>query len=245
MPKIRSILNPRFPTRAWVSKILCLTILLAFWGIGPGFAQSVIPLVTAANPDQGKQIALVCQACHSLKPNEPHKVGPNLWNILNASQASRSGFAYSPAFQKLTGVWDFDTLDQFLTNPANYVEGTKMVFPGIADSTDRAHLLAYLNQLSDNPVVFSKSEKVMPLPASQSGATTAFGDDWPSGPGSTMTGYACSACHSLAIVKQQGLTRADWDELLDWMVDEQGMDVLPTDQRTQVLNYLSQHFNVP
>lgn len=71
-----------------------------------------------------------------------------------------------------------------------------------------------------------------------------FGADWPLGPGREDTGYLCGACHSLAIVKQQGLKREDWDELLDWMVEEQGMYEPEPDERALILDYLAQNFNV-
>ncbi len=71
-----------------------------------------------------------------------------------------------------------------------------------------------------------------------------FGDDWPKGRGRELTGYLCNSCHSLAIVKQQGLSRGDWDELLDWMVEEQGMAELTDEQRDQVLDFLAANFGV-
>ncbi len=72
-----------------------------------------------------------------------------------------------------------------------------------------------------------------------------FGSDWPPGQGRELTGHVCNACHSLAIVKQQGLSRDSWDELLDWMVEEQGMDELGDEQRQQILNFLATHFGLP
>lgn len=70
----------------------------------------------------------------------------------------------------------------------------------------------------------------------------AFGADWPPGPAREDVGYFCSACHSLAIVKQQGLTRAQWDALFDWMVEEQGMAEIEGEMRKAFLDYLSQNF---
>ena len=53
----------------------------------------------------------------------------------------------------------------------------------------------------------------------------------------------CAACHSLMIVKQQGLSRADWDESLEWMVEEQGMTPIEDEAtRERVLDYLTNHF---
>lgn len=71
-----------------------------------------------------------------------------------------------------------------------------------------------------------------------------FGSDWPQGPGREETGYLCGACHSLRLVTQQGLSRGDWDETLDWMIEEQEMDPLEADEREVILAYLSQHFGI-
>jgi cytochrome c len=52
----------------------------------------------------------------------------------------------------------------------------------------------------------------------------------------------CTACHSARIIVQQGLTRDDWDELLVWMVEEQGMQELDSAMRKKILDYLSEQF---
>jgi len=72
------------------------------------------------------------------------------------------------------------------------------------------------------------------------------GQDWaglPPGPGREEVFYTCKACHSLKMVTQQGLSRDRWDEALEWMVEEQGMD--PIDDvavRNRILDYLAEHF---
>jgi cytochrome c len=65
----------------------------------------------------------------------------------------------------------------------------------------------------------------------------------PAGPGREEVFYSCNACHSLMLVTQQGMSRARWDETLDWMIEEQGMSEFPDDAtRALVLDYLSQHY---
>jgi hypothetical protein len=68
-------------------------------------------------------------------------------------------------------------------------------------------------------------------------------EDLPPAPGRELTYGICSACHSMAIVKQQGMTRERWDETLVWMVEEQGMSQLPDAAREQVLGYLATVFS--
>lgn len=71
------------------------------------------------------------------------------------------------------------------------------------------------------------------------------GEDWdglPPGKGREEVFYSCQACHSLAIVKQQGLSREWWDDTLTWMVEEQNMAELDEEDRALVLDYLATHY---
>ena len=58
------------------------------------------------------------------------------------------------------------------------------------------------------------------------------------------TYYTCIGCHSERIIAQQGLSRENWDEMLVWMVEEQGMPELDEETRDVILDYLAQHYNV-
>lgn len=51
----------------------------------------------------------------------------------------------------------------------------------------------------------------------------------------------CQACHSLAIVRDQHLSRERWDVTITWMQQTQGLWDLPPDTRAGLLDYLSQH----
>lgn len=62
------------------------------------------------------------------------------------------------------------------------------------------------------------------------------------GPGREEVYYTCHACHSIRLVTQQRLPRQRWDQLLDWMVAEQGMVELTADQRRVILDYLAAHY---
>jgi mono/diheme cytochrome c family protein len=65
----------------------------------------------------------------------------------------------------------------------------------------------------------------------------------PAGPGQEETYYNCNACHSIRLVSQQRLSRERWDQILDEMVEKQGMPPLPDDERALVLGYLAEHLN--
>jgi cytochrome c len=181
----------------------------------------------------GAQAFLVCSACHNAQPGGAALIGPNLWGVVGRPVASAGGFDYSAALKALAGAWTPEMLDRFLTDPAGFAPGTRMGLAGITDPGERANLIAYLGTLHD-------------------GATTAtaapardFGPDWPPGPGQAEAGLLCDSCHSLTLVKQQKLSRATWDKLLVWMVEEQGMAEQAPEDRELILDYLAEHFGAP
>ncbi len=85
-----------------------------------------------------------------------------------------------------------------------------------------------------------------PVAAQEEGETSAdVGDVGALYPaeGAGLTYDYCASCHSTMIVAQQGQTREGWDELLVWMVEKQGMQPIPEDDREIVLDYLAKHYN--
>ncbi|UCD69332.1 MAG: c-type cytochrome [Betaproteobacteria bacterium] len=200
--------------------------------------------LASADVAAGKNVFLQCAACHVASPGAAATIGPNLWSVLGRAIASESGYEYSKSLQQAGGNWDFERLNVYLFDPKLLAPEGRMPFPGIKSADERAQLIAYLRSLSNNPVT---------LPAAASGLAdgglAGAEDDpekWqglPPGLGREDVFYRCKACHSLMIVKQQGLSRAAWDESLEWMVEEQGMT--PIEEavtRNRILDYLSAHF---
>lgn len=78
-------------------------------------------------------------------------------------------------------------------------------------------------------------------------AEQATDDEWqglPPGPGREEVFYACQACHSLALVKQQGLSKAAWDETITWMIEEQEMEPPEPEERALIVQYLATHYGI-
>ena len=67
-------------------------------------------------------------------------------------------------------------------------------------------------------------------------------EDYPAGSGRDDTFYACTACHGFKIVAQQGMTRRQWEESLQWMTDRHNMAPLAAKDRQIVLDYLEVTF---
>jgi hypothetical protein len=64
----------------------------------------------------------------------------------------------------------------------------------------------------------------------------------PAGNGQEETFYACTACHSTAIIRRSHFSREQWDGLMDWMTERHAMPPLEGEERTLIVNYLAQHF---
>lgn len=101
--------------------------------------------VPTADASSGATVFKKCTACHSIKEGGPNKVGPNLWGVAGRAKGSHEGFSYSDAMKAKGGDWTLEDLAAFIHKPKEFLPGTKMLFPGIANSADLADLLAYLN----------------------------------------------------------------------------------------------------
>ena len=67
-------------------------------------------------------------------------------------------------------------------------------------------------------------------------------DVLPPGEGRDDTFYACTACHGTAVIRRSAFARPQWDELIDWMVEKQGMSPLGPDERKVIVDYLAESF---
>ena len=76
-----------------------------------------------------------------------NKIGPSLFGIVGRKSASVENFSYSEAMKKFDHTWDEGTLDAYLADPRGTVPGTKMIFPGIKDKTERDDVIGYLETL--------------------------------------------------------------------------------------------------
>ena len=112
-----------------------------------GGGGEIDKLIAAATPDQGKQVARKCAACHSFEAGGPNKVGPNLAGTVGADIAAKD-FPYSDALKGKEGTWTHEALDAYLTSPKQFAPGTKMTFPGLKKPEERAAVISYLRSVS-------------------------------------------------------------------------------------------------
>ena len=140
------------------------------------------------------------------------------------------------------GIWSPDRLDAFLTKPKDEVKGTKMGFAGLKKDDERADVIAYLNSSSDAPLDLAVDSATPDQGAAETETESELGL-LVSGPGAEETYNNCTACHSERIVAQQGLTKSGWEELLEWMVEEQGMAEIEEPDYSLIINYLAENYN--
>ena len=112
----------------------------------------VASLVLGANPapaadvEAGKIAFKKCALCHTAEPGK-NKIGPSLFGVVGRKSGSVDNFSYSEAMKNFDHTWDAESLDTYLADPRAVVPGTKMIFPGIKDKTERDDVIAYLETL--------------------------------------------------------------------------------------------------
>jgi cytochrome c len=110
-------------------------------------ALSVITLSTSAiagDSVRGQELyESRCVGCHSPDAN---RVGPKHRGVVGRVSGTVSDFNYSKAVKAAQVIWDEHSLDQWLTNPQDFIPGQKMNFR-VNDPIDRADLIAYLTTL--------------------------------------------------------------------------------------------------
>ena len=134
-----------------------------------------------ADVNAGKEVATKCQACHDLTQGGPNMTGPNLYGVLGRQPGTHPGFAYSDgmkAFGAKQPIWDFEHVNDFITSPQKYIDGTKMTFVGLKQRQDRINVLAYLHTLGSNlPIPAPKPVAAAPAasgaPAQKGAAASA------------------------------------------------------------------------
>ena len=108
-------------------------------------------LFLEADIAHGEKVFKKCAACHSVNKDGGNKIGPKLWNVMFRPAGSVTEYKYSKALSGYNKEWTWEEMNGFLLKPAKWIKGNKMGFAGLKSDKDRASVILYLNQNSDNP----------------------------------------------------------------------------------------------
>ena len=108
-------------------------------------------LMVLGDAVSGEKIFKKCAACHSIAQGGKNKIGPALYNVVGRKIGGVNDYKYSKALSTYGKEWTFEELNGFLIKPAKWIKGTKMAYAGLRKEKDRASVIKYLNQNSDNP----------------------------------------------------------------------------------------------
>ena len=100
----------------------------------------------------GEKVFKKCAACHSIIKGGKNNIGPALYNVVGRKIGIVEDYKYSKALASYDKEWTVEELNGYLIKPAKWIKGTKMAFAGLRKEKDRASVIKYLNQNSDNPL---------------------------------------------------------------------------------------------
>ena len=112
----------------------------------------IAALMAMGDLTNGEKVFKKCAACHSIAKGGKNAIGPALYNVVSRKVGSIDDYKYSKALSEYGKEWTFEELNGYLIKPAKWIKGTKMAFAGLRKEKDRASVILYLNQNSDNPL---------------------------------------------------------------------------------------------
>ena len=123
---------------------------------GAAAGPAIETLLQTADAAKGEAVFAKCSACHTINAGGANGIGPNLHGVMGeAIGTGHGGFAFSDALKKKGGTWTWQAMNEWLTSPRKFANGTKMSFAGLGKAEDRANLMVYMNSQGAN----------IPLPA--------------------------------------------------------------------------------
>ena len=112
----------------------------------------IAALMSMGDLTTGEKVFKKCAACHSIVKGGKNNIGPALYNVVGRKVGAIDDYKYSKALSGYKREWTFEELNGYLIKPAKWIKGTKMAFAGLRKEKDRASVILYLNENSDNPL---------------------------------------------------------------------------------------------
>ena len=114
-------------------------------------SMDISALLAMGDVAHGEKVYKKCKACHSIKQGGGNKIGPALWNVIFRPVGSITDYKYSKALSTYGNEWTWEEMNGFLIKPSKWIPNNKMGFAGLKSEKDRASVILYLNQNSENP----------------------------------------------------------------------------------------------
>ena len=114
--------------------------------------EDIMALFASTSAADGERVFKKCLSCHSIAKEGKNKIGPKLFGVLGRKAGSISDYKYSKAMTAYGNSWSFEEMNSFLIKPKNWIKGTKMSFAGLKNEKDRAAVILYMNEKTDNPL---------------------------------------------------------------------------------------------
>ncbi|MFZ7093251.1 c-type cytochrome [Primorskyibacter sp. 2E233] len=111
-------------------------------------AEMAVAALDADLVAAGENVFKKCKACHQVGEGAKNRTGPVLNGVFGREIGGVEGFRYSGTMAEMGGVWDEESLHAFLSNPRDYVKGTKMSFAGLKKDEDLAAITEFLKSVS-------------------------------------------------------------------------------------------------
>ena len=115
-------------------------------------SENIMALFASVSVEDGATQFKKCLSCHSIAKDGKNKIGPKLFGVLDRKAGSISDYKYSKAMVAFGKSWSVKEMDGFLTKPRDWVKNTKMSFIGLKNAKDRAAVILYMNENTDNPL---------------------------------------------------------------------------------------------
>ena len=113
---------------------------------------NIMAIFASTSAAEGAKVFKKCAACHSIAEGGKNKIGPALWGVLGRQAGSLPDYKYSKAMAAHGKKWSFEEMNGFLIKPKEWIKGTKMSYAGLKSEKERAAVILYMNENTNNPL---------------------------------------------------------------------------------------------
>ena len=111
---------------------------------------NIMAIFASTSATEGEKVFKKCAACHSIAEGGKNKIGPALWGVLGRQAGSLPDYKYSKAMAAHGKKWSFEEMNGFLIKPKDWIKGTKMSYAGLKSEKERAAVILYMNENTNN-----------------------------------------------------------------------------------------------